>query len=115
MQKEGEAMKKRIVLLVIVLTVCFAGAMAYAEKATKNPGEAEFKEHCALCHPDGGNIVNPKKTLLKKDREANNIRTEADIIRTMRKPGPGMTTFDEKTLSDHEAKEIAKYILKAFK
>ncbi|MGC1454202.1 MAG: c-type cytochrome [Nitrospirota bacterium] len=108
-------MKKRIVLLVIVLTMCFVGTMAYAEKATKNPGEAEFKEHCALCHPDGGNIINPKKTLLKRDREANSIRNEADIVRIMRKPGPGMTPFDEKTISDNEAKEIAEYIFKAFK
>lgn len=108
-------MKKKIVLLVIVLTMCFVGTMAYAEKATKNPGESEFKEHCALCHPDGGNIINPKKTLLKRDREANNIRNEADIVRTIRKPGPGMTPFDEKTISDNEAKEIAAYIFKAFK
>jgi cytochrome c6 len=114
-QKEGETMKKKIVLLVCVLTLCFIGTVAYAEKASKETGEAEFKEHCALCHPDGGNIINPKKTLLKRDREANNIRSEADIVRTIRKPGPGMTTFDEKTIPDNEAKEIAKYIFKAFK
>ena len=26
-------------------------------------GEELFKQHCAACHPDGGNIVNPKETL----------------------------------------------------
>ena len=51
----------------------------------------------------------------KGDREANNVRTEADIIKIMRNPGPGMTPFDQKTVSDAEAKEIAKYILKTFK
>ena len=108
-------MKKITVLLVSVFTVCCVGAVAFAEKASKDTGEAEFKEHCAICHPEGGNIINPKKTLHKADREANNITNEADIIKTMRKPGPGMTTFDEKTISDNEAKEIAKYIFKAFK
>jgi len=106
---------KRMIVLMSVFTLCCVGSIAFAEKASNDKGEAEFKEHCALCHPDGGNIVNPQKTLHKKDREANNIRNEADIIKTMRKPGPGMTTFDEKTVSDNEAKEIAKYILKTFK
>jgi len=77
-------------------------------------GESMFKEHCALCHPDGGNIVNPKKTLHKKDREANNIKSKDDIIKLMRKPGPGMTTFDVKTIPDKDAKEIAEYIIKKF-
>lgn len=108
-------MKKTIVLLVSVLTVCCAGAVAYAEKGSQDRGAAEFKEHCALCHPDGGNIINPKKTLRKADREANNIKTASDIINIMRKPGPGMTAFDEKTISDEESKEVATYIFKTFK
>lgn len=108
-------MKKMTVLLVSVLTVCCVGAIAFAEKASKDTGEAEFKEHCAICHPDGGNVVNPKKTLHKADREANNIRSEADIAKLIRKPGPGMTTFDEKTISDKQAREVAKYIFKTFK
>ena len=108
-------MIKMKVLLVSVLAVCCVGTIAFAEKASKDPGEAEFNEYCALCHPEGGNIINPKKTLHKKDLEANNIKNQADIINLMRKPGPGMTTFDEKTLSDNEAKDVAKYIFKAFK
>src|SRR3990172_13273762 len=103
-------MKRMTVLVVSVLMVFCVGTIAFAEKASKDTGEAEFKKHCAVCHPEGGNIVNPKKTLHKKDREANNIKTEADIIKNIRKPGPGMTAFDEKTISDQEAKEIAKHI-----
>jgi cytochrome c6 len=90
-----------------------------AEKAAERPaeaksGEALFKEHCTMCHADGGNIINPKKTLSKKDRESNNIRTEADILRVMRNPGPGMTAFDEKTLPEKDALEIAKHVIKTF-
>jgi cytochrome c6 len=108
-------MKRVIVLLLSLITLCCFGTVAVAEIASKETGESEFKEHCAICHPDGGNIVNPKKTLHKKDREANNIRNEADIMKIIRKPGPGMTAFDEKTISDNEAKDLAKYIIKAFK
>jgi len=67
-----------------------------------------------MCHPDGGNIISPKKTLLKKDRDVNNIRTTDDTIRVMRKPGPGMTAFDAGTLSNKEAHKIADYIVKKF-
>jgi cytochrome c6 len=108
-------MKKMYVLLLSLLAVCCVGTIVFAEKASKDPGEAEFKEHCAVCHPEGGNIINPKKTLRKKDLAANNIKNESDIIKIMRKPGLGMTAFDEKTLSENEAKDIAKYIFKAFK
>jgi cytochrome c6 len=98
---------------VAISGVIASGALA-AEPAAKHAGEAKFKEQCAVCHPDGGNIINPKKTLLKKDRAANNIKTEADIIKTMRNPGPGMNKFDEKTISDKDARAIANYILKTF-
>lgn len=109
-------MKNILWCMVCVLVVLFIGNAALAQKAAvKESGEVEFNEHCAVCHPAGGNIINPKKALHKKDREANNIKTEADIIKTMRNPGPGMTKFDEKTVSPREAKEIAKYIVKTFK
>jgi cytochrome c6 len=107
---------KRALVTITAVSIIVIGTAAFAEKpATKDPGEAKFKEHCALCHPDGGNIVNAKKTLHKKDRMANNIKSEADIVNLVRKPGPGMTTFDAKTLSDKDAGEIAEYIFKTFK
>jgi cytochrome c6 len=59
--------------------------------------------------------VNPQKTLHKKDRDANNVKNAEDIIKLMRKPGPGMTTFDENTVPDKDAREIANYILTTFK
>ncbi len=107
---------KRIMLIAVAVSVLGNGVIAFAEKpATKVNGEAEFKEHCALCHPDGGNIINPMKTLHSKDLRAGKIKTEADIIKITRKPGPGMTAFDAKTLPNDEAGAIAKYILKTFK
>jgi cytochrome c6 len=108
-------MKKMLAALVVVVGTCGIIVMAQAEKAAaKIPGEAKFKELCVMCHPEGGNIMNPAKTLRKKDLEANNIKTAADIVRTMRKPGPGMTKYGEKIVSNKEANEIAEYILKTF-
>lgn len=99
---------------VIILCFCvFAGTGGLSYAAGKS-GEALYKEHCAVCHPDGGNIVTPKKSLHKKDLAGNNIKSEGDIVKLMRNPGPGMTKFDAKTISDADAKAIAKYIFKTF-
>ena len=106
-------MKMPLVLFMLVCLIALSGA-AMNMYASEKKGEALFKDHCTMCHPDGGNIINPKKTLHKKDREANGIKSREDIVKVMRKPGPGMTTFDSKSLSDHDAKEIAEYILKTF-
>ena len=77
-------------------------------------GEALFKQNCSVCHVNGGNIVNPQKPLHKKEREANGVKTASDIVKKMRNPGPGMTMFDEKTISNKDAHKIAEYILKTF-
>ena len=105
---------------VFLFLVTLSGT-GFSEEKT---GEALFKDNCASCHPDGGNILNPKKTLSRKDREANNIITAADIINKMRNPGPvpthpqvwaGMKMFDKYKISDDEAQKIAEYILTTFK
>ena len=106
-------MKRASVIFILIAFIALVGASIGIQAAGKT-GEALFKEHCTVCHPDGGNIINPKKTLHKKDREVNGIKSEEDIIRIMRKPGAGMTSFDAKILSDNDAREIAKYILKTF-
>ena len=106
-------MKKLSLIFITLIFVCSLTAAGYAKD--KGPtGEELFKAHCAACHPDGNNIVNPKKTLHKKDREANNIRKPEDIVKTMRNPGPGMTPFDKSAIPDKDAKTIAEYILKTF-
>jgi cytochrome c6 len=113
---KGDERMKRITIVVAVIFIASLSTVVFAEKSSvKNPGEAKFKEHCTLCHPDGGNIVNPRKTLHKKDLTANNVNNVGDILKIVRNPGPGMTPFDAKTLSDKDAEDIAKYILKTFK
>jgi cytochrome c6 len=103
-------MKRAFRCAVAAIGMCGLAGAAVAASS----GESLFKTHCNVCHTDGGNIVNPAKTLHKKDRDAHNIKTTQDIIKVMRNPGPGMTKFDEKVISGSEAKSIAEYVLKAF-
>jgi cytochrome c6 len=104
-------MTKRISSLLFALAI----ASTASAVAAATSGEDLFKLHCAACHADGGNIINPKKTLKKADLEANGVKSSKDIIGKMRKPGQGMTTFDATAIPDKDAKAIADYILKTFK
>ena len=110
-------MKKAVAATVLALSVSLAGTPVFAKEETKKEGAGEklFKQNCSVCHPDGGNIINPKKTLHKKDLDANGVRKPEDVVSRMRNPGHGMTKFDTKTIPDKEAREIAEYVLKAFK
>ena len=122
--KERDGMKKICMVFVSGALLCsFASVLAAEKPQEGSSGESLFQWNCAPCHPGGGNILNPQKTLKKKDLDANNIKTAADIIKKMRNPGPfpthpqdwaGMKMFDEKTISDRDARAIADYILKTF-
>ena len=109
-------MKKiAVVAMAGLFAVSVATSFADTPKGAKIDGKKEFMEHCNACHADGGNMINPKKTLKKADLEKNGIKKPADIVKLVRNPGPGMTKFDTKTLSDKEAKAVADYIMKTFK
>lgn len=99
----------------VSVVMCAGAGLCDTKKGEKINGQKEFEEHCAACHPNGGNIVNPKMTLSRKTLEANGVKGVKGIVAKMRNPGPGMTKFDEKTVSNKEARAIAGYILKAFK
>ncbi len=101
-----------VVMLAIAL-LCRAVPVRAAEGAST--GEEAFVKNCAVCHPNGGNVIEPGDTLDKKTLDKRGIKKPADIVAKMRKPGPGMTKFDEKAIPDKEAKAIAEYILKTFK
>ena len=110
-------MKKLVLLLVVFAVVCSlsAAGVSAKESSKESRGESLFMKHCSKCHPDGGNVVTVTKSLNPKDREANNVKTEKDIIRLMRTPGPGMVKFGKEVISEKDAKAIAEYVLKTFK
>lgn len=86
-----------------------------AAKLPPERGEALFKQFCSPCHPDGGNVSDPGKTLRGDVLAANHITSPADIVKIMRNPKSRMIRFDTATLPDSDALAIAEYVLRAFK
>lgn len=98
-------MKKSVLCIIAALTGTLAAGSALA---VQKSGEALFKEKCASCHPDGGNIINPKEQL-------KGIKDPKKISKKVRAGGGGMPAFDQKSVSDADTKAIADYIIKTFK
>jgi cytochrome c6 len=107
-------MKKILVTVTLVAVGAFAVSVQ-ADTEGKMDAKAEFEKHCAVCHPGGSNVINKAKPLTKEALTKNAIKSWKDIVAKMRNPGPGMTKFDKKDISDKEAKAIAEYVLKTFK
>jgi cytochrome c6 len=91
------------IIAALTITVTFVNAHAEQIKTETKTGSALFQEKCGSCHPDGGNIRNPKKPI--KD-----FRNKQKIVAKIRKGGGGMTSFSIKDLSEPEAKHIADYV-----
>jgi len=78
-------------------------------------GAALFKQYCSPCHPEGGNVSDPARTLHGSVLKSKHITSPEDIVRIMRNPLSRMIRFDVATVSDEDARAIAEYVLKAFK
>lgn len=78
-------------------------------------GERLFSQYCSPCHPDGGNVSDPRKSLRSSDLKANHITRPQDIVRIMRNPGSRMMRFDVTTISDADATAIAEYVMTSFR
>ena len=98
-------MKTSTLLTVTALAIAVAAGSALAGQKS---GEALYKEKCASCHPNGGNVMNPKETL-------KGLKNQNAILKQIRKGGGGMPAFDKKSLSDAEAKAIATDVITTFK
>jgi cytochrome c6 len=103
---------KTVLLMLILMMGCLNVLIVEAQE---DIGETLFNDNCVVCHPGGGNVINPQKTLHSGDLNANNITKREDIVAIMRTPGPGMSKFDNDKIPDHFAEKIAEYILKTFK
>jgi cytochrome c6 len=128
-------MNRYVALILAVLTVSaggVAGCKKETEQKTEAPrtapapasttpgtspvtGEQLFTQFCAACHPDGGNIINPKKTLHAAVLADNRIKTSDDLLKILRNPGPGMRKFEPATISDNDAKLIYEYVAATFR
>jgi cytochrome c6 len=79
-------------------------------------GKTLFEKHCALCHRDGGNVVNPRKTLKKKDLDASGLKSTDALVGYMMNPGVGMPKLvhEDREITKVQAQGIATYILETF-
>jgi cytochrome c6 len=98
--------------LAVIITLTVAGC---SDSLDMQAGSELFSRHCASCHPDGANTVTAAKTLRAADLKARGIITTEDIVEQMRNPGPGMPKFTEAVIPEHEALQIAGYVLKSFR
>lgn len=94
--------------------IALAFGLAACAATSGQSGEALFATHCAGCHPDGGNTVNPARTLSRAHREAGGIRTAADVASYIRNPGPGMPAFTEGMIPHRDAEAIGTYVVTTF-
>ena len=105
-------MKKTLSLALAVTAALALSTVAFAGGTS---GKALFDEHCNMCHRDGGNMMKPSMTLHSKDLKKNGRDSVKGIVGMIRKGGAGMPSFSKSKISDAQAKDIAKYILKAYK
>ena len=103
-------------VLAALATVCMTVSVGCeGEKASGRSGEELFMVHCSGCHPDGGNVKYPQKSLDRMTLAANGITTPQQIVSLMRHPGQGMKTFDRRTISDPDARKVAEYVMATFR
>jgi cytochrome c6 len=106
-------MRKEPVLILLLLGTWLL-ATSGCEQQTGRSGQALFQQHCAACHPNGGNTINPRRTLHSEDLAVNNIKSPGDIVDKIRHPGTGMPMFSRNVIPNKEAYRIAEYILANF-
>jgi cytochrome c6 len=100
-------MKRAISILLLLLVNSALPAFA----ATNAHGEELFSSNCAMCHPGGGNVMNPSKAL-KGEAFAKQFSKDSLIASVVRKgiPNTVMSPFPKERLSDAQLAEIIAYI-----
>ncbi|MEI6206440.1 MAG: c-type cytochrome [Desulfuromonadales bacterium] len=88
---------------------------ASSQNGKTQTGEELFRQFCSNCHPDGGNVSDPNRSLHGSVLKANYITKPDDIVKIMRKPMSRMIRFDPGTISDKDARTIAQYVLDTFR
>jgi cytochrome c6 len=106
----------RGLFLLALAAICLGqGGCGGRGRESGKSGEALFAIHCSGCHPGGGNVKYPQKSLDRMTLAANGITIPQQIIQLMRHPGRGMKTFDRTTISDADARKVAEYVLATFR
>ena len=106
--KNLEVMKKNFFLLSIFL-LFFISFPSHLHALNSNKGENIFKNHCAGCHINGGNIIRRSKNLKISSLRRNGIDSPQAIAEIARK-GIGIMDGYEKQLGENKDQIVAKWI-----
>ncbi|HUK99428.1 MAG TPA: cytochrome c [Nitrospirota bacterium] len=90
-------MKKLMLLLSVGALFSFISITLAGEAISKHVGEDLYKKHCSACHP-----------------KAARLKSRKNIVAKMRNPMSFMPAFDEKKISNENAKKIDDYIHECF-
>jgi len=71
---------------------------------------AIYASHCASCHPNGGNIINPDLPV----RGAPQLGSYASFRTLMRQGHGAMPAFPSSQISDSQLQELYRYVLSAY-
>lgn len=113
--KQGGDGLPTLAVLAIVVALVQGGCSGTTPPDSGKSGQELFRIHCSGCHPNGGNVIYPQKTLDRMTLAANGITGPEGIVAVMRKPGRGMKEFDRRTVSERDALKIAEYVLATFR
>lgn len=83
--------------------------------ADVSAGEAVFQLKCAACHAQGGNAINPMKTLKAPALEASGFATQEAIVRLVSNGKGQMPSYGPKAppfarLTDEQIADVAEYV-----
>jgi len=112
MKKSAPSLLAALALAILVSACASSGTSTPGKKV--DVGKMLFEQHCAICHPDGRNLIRPEKTLVRERLEKVGLSTTGALVTLMRHPGPGMKTFPPETLTNEEVTAIARYVLETF-
>ena len=123
MKKKGGLMSKSALYLLCVVSVVglgyFGGELVFSDTSPALPndvqaGEKLYTSNCAVCHPNGANIINSAIPVLGSP-QLKDVNTFIKFNRNPLRPDGSrgnMLAFSTEKLSDEELIQIYKYITK---
>jgi len=122
--RKGEEMYKKILgvyalsLLCVIIQGYFGSDLVHARKTLSAPekfqtGARIYREYCAECHPQGGNVINPNLPLIGS-RKMVDFNTFLEFNHDPKRPDGStgsMPPFPPSKISDQDEKELYEYII----
>ena len=96
----------------VVVLGYFGGQLVYGGKTTTAPeafkaGEKIYASNCSVCHPHGGNVIDPHKPIMHSPK----IEGLDPFLSWIRHPTAPMPAFQASKISDADVGELYAYIM----